>query len=132
MQLPDLFYNRRMGNLFKHRRLHGLIVCMAILLNVLAPAISHAVTSLARDPLTADICSATPAGEQQPGKAPAHGMKHCAFCATHLDTYAPPPAAAGLLAVLDGHDAYPALHYQSPAPLFNWSSAQPRGPPALS
>jgi hypothetical protein len=34
--------------------------------------------------------------------------------------------------VLDGHDLYPPLYYRAPAPLFNWSAAQPRGPPTVS
>lgn len=120
-----------MGKFLKHRRSNSLIVCIAIVLNLLAPAIGHAMATLARDPLVLEICSATPA-KPAPGDSSTHALKHCVFCATHADSYAPPPAAASLLAVLRGHDAYPPLHYQSPAPLFNWSSAQPRGPPSLS
>jgi hypothetical protein len=117
-----------MGKLFQRRRLHSLIVSMAILLNLFAPAIGKAVTSLSPDTLLLEMCSATPT----PAKQQAHAGKHCTFCATHLDTYAPPPNAAGLLAVLNGHDAYPALHAAGPAPRPLWSNAQPRGPPALS
>ncbi|NGZ84557.1 DUF2946 family protein [Duganella aceris] len=118
-----------MGKLLQHRRLHSLIVSMAILLNLFAPAIGKAVTSLSPETLLLEMCSAaTPA----PAKQQAHAGKHCAFCATHLDSYAPPPHAAGLQAVLRGHDAYPTLHAAVPAPRPLWSSAQPRGPPALS
>src|SRR3954468_7300304 len=120
-----------MGKFLKHRRGHSLIVCMAILLNLLAPAIGHAMATLARDPLVLEICSATPA-RQAPGDTSTHVLKHCVFCATHADTYAPPPTPAGPLTLLRGHDAYPAQRYSSPTPLSNWSSAQPRGPPALS
>ena len=130
---PDFLlpYNCRMGKLFKHRRSHSLIVCIAILLNLLAPAIGHAMSALTRDPLALEICSATPA-KQAPGDSAPHALKHCVFCATHADTYAPPPAPAGLVAVLRGHDAYPAPRYFSPALPFVWSDAQPRGPPAHS
>jgi hypothetical protein len=121
-----------MGKLFQHRRLHSLIVAMTILLNLFAPAIGHAVTSLTRDPLALELCTATPAGAKAPSKQAVHGAKHCVFCATHADTYAPPPAAAGLLAVLGGHDAYPSPRAAAPAPRPLWSSAQPRAPPALS
>ena len=130
-------YNNRMHYFLQHRRLHGLIVSMAILLNLFAPAIGHAMASLQRDPLLLEMCSvSTPAaaslyGERKaPPASSTHAMKHCVFCATPADSYAPPPALPGLITVLRGHDGYPALHYQSPAPLFTWSSDQPRGPPA--
>ncbi len=131
MAVNYLPYNSGMGKFLKHRRGHSLIVCMAILLNLLAPAIGQAMATLADAPLALEICSATPA-KPAPGDTSTHALKHCVFCATHAGTCAPPPATASLLAVLRGHDAYPALRCPSPAPLFNWSSAQPRGPPALS
>ncbi|RFP21655.1 DUF2946 domain-containing protein [Duganella sp. BJB488] len=124
-----------MGKFLKHRRGYSLIVCMAILLNLFAPAIGHAMATLAGDPLVLEICSSSSSSaptKPAPGDPATHAIKHCALCATHADTYAPPPAPSSALTVLRGHDAYPALHYQSPTPLFNWSSAQPRGPPALS
>lgn len=119
-----------MGKILQHRRLHSLIVSMAILLNLFAPAISQAVTSLSPDLLVLEMCvsSASPAA---PAKQQTHAGKHCTFCATHLDTYAPPPTSAGLLAVLRGHDAYPFPHAAAPASRPLWSSAQPRGPPAV-
>jgi hypothetical protein len=130
--MPVLFYNRRMSHYSQRRRLHSLIVSMAILLNLFAPAIGHALTSLTRDPLALELCTATPADTQAPSKQAAHGAKHCVFCATHADSYAPPPLAAGLQAVLHGHDDYPALHRAPPAARLVWSNAQPRAPPALS
>jgi hypothetical protein len=117
-----------MGHYSKHRRLHSLIVSLAILLNLFAPAISHAVTTLTRDPLVLEICSVN----QTPAKQPAHGAKHCVFCATHADTYAPPPAAAGLRVVLRGHDGYDAPRPAEPVQRTLWTAAQPRAPPALS
>ena len=117
-----------MGHFVNHRRLHSLIVSLAILLNLFAPAISHAVTTLTRDPLVLEICSVN----QTPAKQPTHGAKHCVFCTTHTDTYAPPPVAPGLLTVLDGHDEYNAPRAAIPTPRLRWSSAQPRGPPSLS
>jgi hypothetical protein len=124
-----------MGHFVNHRRLHSLIVSLAILLNLFAPAISHAVTSLTRDPLTLDICSASAnagADAKSPVKPATHGAKHCLFCVTHTDTYAPPPVATGLLAVLHGHDDYDAPRTAVAATRPLWSSAQPRGPPSLS
>ena len=125
-----LNYNRRMGNFFQHRRRTSLIVCMAILLNLLTPALAQAMSSLLRDPLALDICSATPAKRGQ--DVPLAGMKHCAFCATHATPSAPPPSAPAGVAPRDGHDAYPSSDYLSPSPLPAWSGSRPRGPPAAS
>ena len=121
-----------MGKLLRHRRGYSLIVCMAIVLNLFVPAIGHAMAALARDALTLEICSSGTPAKPAPGDPATHAIKHCALCATHTDTYAPPPAPSAGLPVPRGHDAYPAPRYQSPTPLFNWSSAQPRGPPALA
>ena len=119
-----------MGNLFIHRRRTSLIVCIAILLNLLTPGLGQAMSTLLRDPLALDICSATPAKRSQ--HMPAAGMKHCVFCATHATPTAPPPAIPVLVALLDGHDVYPSPRYLSPSPLAAWSGAQPRGPPSQS
>lgn len=119
-----------MGNFLQHRRRTSLIVCIAILLNLLTPALGQAMSTLLRDPLALDICSATPA-KSAPDMA-AQGMRHCAFCATHASPAAPPPSVPALIALLDGHDAYPSPNYLSPSPLPAWSGAKPRGPPSLS
>jgi hypothetical protein len=131
-----LFYNGRMPTLLQQRRLTSLIVSMAILLNLFAPALSHAVTVRSADPLALEICSAAPAaignGTRVPAKPPAHGIKHCVLCAVHAGADAPPPAAAGLLSVLGGHDLYPALRAAAqPQPVL-WPDGQPRGPPAAA
>lgn len=118
--------------LFQHRRLTSLIVFLSILLNLCAPAIGRAVT-LASDPLAMDICSATAARDNPappPHKQAVHGLKHCVFCATHASGEAPPPAPAGLLAVLEGHNGYPQTPGTAPILQLAWSEAQPRGPPA--
>ncbi|WP_432383643.1 DUF2946 family protein [Duganella sp. P38] len=115
----------------------SLIVSMAILLNLFAPAIGQAVTTLAADPLATEICSATPqavntAGKRAPGGLPAHSLKHCMLCTVHATGDAPLPAAAGLLAVLEGHDDYPAPPTAAPWQGHHWTGAQPRGPPAAA
>lgn len=119
-----------MGIFFKHRRQTSWIVCIAILLNLLTPALGQAMSTLLRDPLAFEICSATPV--KRAPDMPQHAMKHCVFCATHATPAAPPPSMPAPLALLAGHDAYPSPHYLSPAPLSTWSSAKPRGPPSLS
>jgi hypothetical protein len=123
---------------FQHRRLTSLIVSLTILLNLCAPAISHAMTALWADPLALDICSVTQttttaASEKRaPAGLPSHGIKHCMLCAVHSGNDAPPPAATGLLAVLEGHAVYPAPRpAAAPQPAI-WSDAQPRGPPSAA
>ncbi|WP_211923269.1 DUF2946 family protein [Duganella radicis] len=117
-----------MPTLFQHRRLTSLIVFVTILLNLCAPAIGKAVTVLAADPLVLDICSASPA--PAPAKQPGHAIKHCVFCAPYSGSEAPPPAPAGLLSVLEGHDDYPLPRHDVPAAASPRTTAQPRGPPA--
>jgi hypothetical protein len=120
----------------QHRRLTSLIVSLTFLLNLCAPAISHAMTALAADPLALDICSVTQSastanpGQRAPNGLPSHGIKHCVLCAVHSGNDAPPPAATGLLSVLDGHDIYPAPRPSAAPQQATWSDAQPRGPPA--
>ena len=103
------------------------IACFAILLNALAPSISHALA--APTPAGADICSN---GKLKPGTpstlAP---MADCAFCLPHAgsELLAPPTAPAVL--ALEGHALRPYLFYHAPRPLLALSAAPPRGPPAL-
>jgi hypothetical protein len=127
-----------MSTFFQRRRLTSLIVSLAILLNLYAPAISHAMSVLSADPLALDICSVTPAasaigaGKRAPGSLPAHSMKHCMLCAVHAGSDAPPPVASGLLTVLEGHDIYPAQRPAAAPQQPIWPDAQPRGPPAAA
>jgi hypothetical protein len=123
-----------MPTLFPPRRLTSLIVSVAILLNLCAPALSQAVNLLAADALAMEICRAgtAAAGKNAPATPPAHNIKHCTFCSIHGDGNAPPPAAAGLLAVLAGHDRYPARPAVTPRPATAWPAAQPRAPPAAA
>ncbi|MYM31149.1 DUF2946 domain-containing protein [Duganella sp. CY15W] len=118
----------------QRRRLTSLIVSIAILLNLCAPAISQAVTLLTANPLALEICSATraAASDTAPAKLPAHTVKHCVLCAVQGGSDAPPPAPAGLLAVLEGHDVYPAPRHTARMPQSTWSDAQARGPPAAA
>ncbi len=60
-----------------------------------------------------------------------HLFKHCPYCASHAFLSLPLPAAQFVFAVLDASPSYPPLFYQSVAPLFSWTAAKPRGPPAL-
>jgi hypothetical protein len=86
------------------------IACFAILMNALAPAISHAVNG---KPRSWEIClndgtRVTGAGELD--------------AATFLAVALPLP--------LDGALLQPTLFHQSPRVLAVWSASSPRGPPA--
>lgn len=124
----------RMPTLFPPRRLTSLIVSVAILLNLCAPALSQAVNLQAAAALATAICRAAPpaAGKDAPATAPAHGIKHCTLCSIHGDGNAALPAAAGLLAVLAGHDIYPARRAVTPLAATAWPAARQRAPPALA
>lgn len=116
----------------------SLIVSMAILLNLFAPALSQAAATLAADPLTLEICSATPLAvnpgneKRAPGGLHAHGLKHCMLCTVNTGSDTPPPVTAGLLTIPEGHDVYPALPVVAQWQPRHWSDAQPRGPPAAA
>jgi hypothetical protein len=140
-----------MGQFLRRKQLQVWIACLAILLNALAPSISHALSRMAGPSNMIEICSAsgtrwissevasTIAGkipgaqfsaEEPSTGSPLHHLEHCPFCLTHAGTFALPAPLSTLFAVQGGHDLFPALFYDSPSPLFSWSAAHPRGPPA--
>jgi hypothetical protein len=144
-----------MGKSFGRKRLQIWIACCAILLNALAPSVSHALSRMAGPSQMIEICSASGTrwisgdavgtsastiaskvadaqfSAQEPSTdSPLHHLEHCPFCMTHAGTFALPAPSTSLFAVQGGHDLFPALFYHSPSPLFSWSAAHPRGPPA--
>jgi hypothetical protein len=131
-----------MGMTLFTRRFAAWIACFAILLAALAPSISQAVANAkqASGSGWAEICSVAgirfvqvddgAADEKSGGKA--MQMEHCAFCSTHAGSVGLPPASPVLpLLVASGTAIFPSLYYQSPSPLFIWSTAQSRAPPTL-
>lgn len=109
----------------------SLIVCIAIMLNLLTPALGHALTVFTVDPLAGELCSATgTARGKQPIPVAGHDMKHCALCASLAG--APPPAPV-LLALPAADGGYPLpLHYAAPTPCPPWPDARPRAPPQVA
>ena len=132
-----------MGMTLFTRRFAAWIACFAILLAALAPSISQAVANAKQESGSgwAEICSVAgirfvqvdddgAADEKSGGKA--MQMEHCAFCSTHAGSVGLPPTSPVLpLLVASGTAIFPALYYQSPSPLFIWSTAQSRAPPSL-
>lgn len=124
------------------RRCAAWIACFAILLAALAPSISQAIANAKQQSGSgwAEICSVAGIrfvqvddGASDGGKSDgkAMQMEHCAFCSTHAGSVGLPPSPVLPLLVASGTAIFPALYYQSPAPLFIWSTAQSRAPPAL-
>ncbi|WP_409031744.1 DUF2946 domain-containing protein [Janthinobacterium sp. CG_23.3] len=125
------------------------IALFAVLLNALAPSVSHAVAA-ARGPAPAwEMCSADRTGyagpasaafaafvaaEQPPAAAAPEGSgkagEHCAYCLPHAGDFALAPAVAAPAGVVGRHPPHPFLLYRAPRPLTAWSAARPRGPPA--
>jgi hypothetical protein len=119
------------------------IACFAVLLNALAPSISHAMKT--GIPATWEICRGG-AGDATsvPGnadlvvvgmkKAPqesAAAMADCSYCLPHGGSVALMPSAASGLGLMGGHALRPFLFYHAPQPLLALSAAPPRGPPAI-
>lgn len=122
-------YNRHMGAILKRRQTTGLIVCLAILLQLLVPAWASASVSADATPWAADICRST-----APAKAPGsnHNLKHCLSCACTGDSSAPPVAPQQLANRPAGKALRPALLSAGAASTGYWHPSQPRAPPVLS
>jgi uncharacterized protein involved in copper resistance len=137
-----------MRGFFKIKRLHVWLACLAILLNVLAPSISHAISQAKHSQTThlpassMEICSmdgdhSVMAADEQP-QAPAdspdnphvHAASHCPFCSSHGGNVALPSSAMPALFGSAGAAILPVLFYHAPRPLFAWATAHPRAPPA--
>ena len=117
--------------------------CFAILMAVLAPSISHAL-SVAQGPVTVwtEICSVHGVKVVKVEIGPASGssssMKHalqmsdCPFCVTHADATVLQISSSVLSPVESGSYRFPPLFYQAPRSLFVWATPQSRAPPAFS
>jgi hypothetical protein len=111
-------------------RMQVWIAVFAILMNALAPSISHAVAYANGAPSSYDICRAdtSTAGKSKPQAAT---MDHCGYCLPHAGSYAITPTNLTGLGLMGGHALRPFLFYRAPAPLLALSAAPPRGPPSL-
>jgi hypothetical protein len=136
-----------MRGFFKIKRLHVWLACLAILMNVLAPSISQAISQAKQSPAThlpassMDICSidgahsAMAAADQpqtpadSPANPHAHASSHCPFCSSHGGNVALPSSAMPVLFASAGAAILPVLFYRAPRPLFAWATAHPRAPP---
>ncbi|MFZ6844407.1 DUF2946 domain-containing protein [Undibacterium sp. RuTC16W] len=131
------------------------LACCALLLNVLVPSMAMPVRSQSGalieicsavgnkwvDRITGQIVKVTSAETGQSAGAAAglapdsgsqHASSHCALCLLHSDDQFFLPSVATASVVPRLTQAFPALFYQSPQPLFSWASANPRAPPVFA
>lgn len=127
-------------------RLRIWIACFAMLVNALAPSVSHALAA-SRGETAWEICRSTDGARAKPVSRELlaaiaaaaledsatridAAMSDCGYCLPHAGSYLLLPDAAPELAVLGGHEVRPFLFYHAPQPLLMLSAAPPRGPPA--
>jgi hypothetical protein len=136
------------------------LACFAILLNALAPSISHALAIAKGQPGAWEIClndgsrisgtgqldaatfrvltdrsnpaAAKAKAESMAASGLAIAMEDCTCCLPHAGSTGLPPSGAALILPAAQGELRPLLFYQSAAPLQAWSTANPRGPPARS
>lgn len=126
------------------RRLYVWIACLAILMNALAPSISHAMAAFSGAPATWEICRTDPSAVAVQGepelvvvgagsaKSKMGKMEHCGYCLSHAGSYSLMPTAVSGLGIYGGYALRPFLFYRAPQPLLALSAAPPRGPPATA
>jgi len=113
----------------------ALIALLAMMANALMPAASQLIRASAAGkalPL-GEICSIsaqTKSGD--PTKSALSGTAACAYCTLHADHPAVLPAPSADIVVAAERKTDPDPCHQAPDRLAAWSSASPRGPPALS
>lgn len=123
------------------RRLFSWIVSATILGGALTPALSHGQQGQGAKRFH-EVCTAKgvqriPVTDDAPVRskqASGHkGMEHCLFCVSHAGTQSLlPPVTLVFRLPATGLNNYPPLYYNASRPLFAWTVAQPRAPPARS
>ena len=125
----------------KRKTLQIWLAILAVLFAAVAPSISHALaapavaipSSLLMQICTVDGVMDVSVDVKKSGMDPlVHAFEHCPYCSTHAGSFALLPGLPLSFAVSGGHDVYPPLYYRAPAPLFLWSSGNPRAPPVVS
>jgi len=124
----------------QNRRLIAWLASLAIVLNALAPALSHAMDSGHGDSLLIEICSAAgnkspisiPLDSEKPADTQPDSMQHCPYCLTHAGSFALMADVQPLITNPDLSYSLPELFYHAPRPLYAWAASNPRAPPHLS
>lgn len=116
----------------KRNVLHLWIAILALLFSAIAPAVSHAMSAASGVP-GLEMCTidgVKPPPAKSLSDAILHAFEHCPYCAAHATPPALPPPSAWHFPLQRAQPIFPALYYYSPSPLFAWSTANPRAPPA--
>jgi hypothetical protein len=134
-------YNRRMPIRSINRRLRfAWLALFAVLLNALAPTVSHALAA-SRPVIPVDVCSVDGGApfaaaaallmqdDEHAGMGP---FDDCGYCLAHAGSDGLPPPAHAPLALGHGTEPRPFLFHHAPRPLPAWLAAVPRGPPAFA
>lgn len=133
---------------FKNKRWYAGIACLAILLNALAPTLSHALAanqvrsdsgswnqicwadSHHASALQASTDASAISADDSTHHSPTPGIQHCPFCSLHAGQFAlPAPTALIALPPAPASAAAPNPQWAAHHP-FLWTSAHPRAPPA--
>jgi len=129
------------------RRAIALFACLTILLNALAPAISHA-TAVAHGTQVPwlKICSQSNTsipslnlietsdkqGSNKQDNSRPMSMEDCGYCLNHAGSFGMLYQPDLDLTNINLSYSLPYLFYHAPSKLFVWASSNPRAPPALS
>lgn len=124
------------------------IACLAILLNAIAPTLSHAfaadqteqtswmqvctVAGIKLIPLSINDPPTESSTQPSSSNNMVMSMEHCAYCFNHAGTWALLTSTETKISIPDLSYQLPPLFYHSPRPLFAWASSNPRAPPALA
>lgn len=115
------------------------LALFAVLLNALAPTVSHAL-AMSRPAIPIDVCSvdggapfAVAAALLMQDEHPGMGSKgDCGHCLSHACSHGLPPPVHPPLAPAHGMEPRPFLFDHAPRPLAAWLAAVPRGPPVFA
>jgi hypothetical protein len=116
------------------------LALFAVLLNALAPTVSHALAA-SRPAIPVDVCgadggapfAAAAALLMQDERHASMGVPDdCGYCLVHAGSHGLPPPVHAPLVLVDGAEPRPFLFHHAPRPLAAWLAAVPRGPPVLA
>jgi hypothetical protein len=115
------------------------LALFAVLLNALAPTVSHALAA-SRPAIPVDVCSvdggapfAAAAALLMQDDHAGMGLKgDCGYCLAHGGSHGLPPPVHAPLALAHGTEPRPFLFHHAPRPLAVWLASVPRGPPLFA
>ena len=115
------------------------LALFAVLLNALAPAVSHALAA-SRPAIPVDVCGADGGAPFAAAAALLMQDDHggavlkgdCGYCVAHAGSHGLPPPVHAPLVFAFGTEPRPFLFHHASRPLAVWLAAVPRGPPVFA